>query len=67
MMTMTMAIQTLLTVTVTGIFILLAMNFVQFTKDNFKIQKWFEYTVRILFVLHLFAFPAAIINVIWSF
>ena len=66
-MTMTMAIQTLLTVTVTGVCLLLTMNFVRFTKDDIKIEKWFEYTVRVLFVLHLFAFPAALINLIWSY
>ena len=66
-MTMTMAIQILLTVLVTGGCTLLTMNFVRFTKDDIKIRKWFEYTVRILFVLHLFAFPAALINLIWSY
>jgi hypothetical protein len=61
-----MAIQILLTVLVTGACTVLAMTFVTIAKDAVKLQKWFSVTVRILFILHLFAFPAAIINLIWS-
>ena len=67
MMTLHMAIQILLTVIVTGTCTLLAINFVNIAKDAVKLQKWFSFTVRSMFLLHLVLLPAAIINLIWSY
>ena len=66
-MTVHIAIQILLTLVVTGICTLSAISFVTVAKEYEKLQKWFEWTARILFVIHLIAVPAAIINLIWSF
>ena len=66
-MTVHIAIQILLTLVVTGICVLSAISFVTVAKEAVKLQKWFEWTARILFVIHLIAIPAAIINLIWSF
>ena len=66
MMTLHMAIQILLTVIVTGTCTLLAINFVNIAKDAVKLQKWFGFTVRSMFLLHLVLLPAAVINLIWS-
>ena len=66
MMTLQMAIQILLTVIVTGTCTVLATNFVTIAKDAVKLQKWFGFTVRGMFLLHLVLLPAAVINLIWS-
>ena len=66
-MTTQIAIQILLTVLVTGACTLLAINFITIAKDAVKLQKWFTLTARSMFIFHMFAFPAAIINLIWSF
>ena len=66
-MTTHMAIQILLTITVTGICTLLAISFIDVAKEAVKLQKWFTLTAKSLFVFHMIAFPAAIINLIWSF
>lgn len=66
MVTLHMAIQILLTVIVTGACTVLAMTFVTIAKDAVKLQKWFSYTVRSMFLLHLVLLPAALINLIWS-
>jgi hypothetical protein len=61
-----MAIQILLTVLVTGTCTVLAMNFVTIAQNAVRLQKWFGITIRVLFVVHLIALPAAVINLIWS-
>ena len=66
-MTIHMAIQILLTIIVTGTCTLLAINFINIAKDAVKLQKWFTLTAKSLFVFHMIALPAAIINLIWSF
>ena len=66
-MTIHIAIQILLTVLVTGSCTLLAINFITIAKDAVKLQKWFTRIARIMFMIHMVALPAAIINLIWSF
>lgn len=66
-MTFHMAMQILLTVLVTGGCTLLMANFVTVANDYSKLQKSYMWTVRILFIAHAIAFPASIINLIWSF
>ena len=66
-MTTLMAIQILLTIFITGTCTLLAINFINIAKDAVKLQKWFTLTAKTLFVFHMIVFPAAIINLIWSF
>ena len=66
-MTTHIATQILLTLFITGVCTLGAVNFVTVAKDAVNLQKWFTWTARIMFMFHVIAFPAAIINLIWSF
>jgi hypothetical protein len=66
-MTVFMASQIIATLIVTGGCTLLMANFVTVAKEYVRLQKWFVRSVRVLMLLHAFAFPASIINLIWSF
>jgi hypothetical protein len=66
-MTIQIAIQILLTVLITGGCTFLATSFVSITKDKVKLQKWFAFTAKCMWLIHFVALPAAIINLIWSF
>ena len=66
-MTLHTAIQILLTVLVTGGFVLLSMIYVTIDKKASKLKNWYDVTARLLLLIHAFLLPAAIINLIWSF
>jgi hypothetical protein len=61
------AIQILLTVLVTGGFVILSMTYVTIDKKSVKLKNWYDVTTRLLLLIHAFALPAAIINLIWSY
>lgn len=64
---MTTAIQILLTVLVTGSFVMLSMFYVTIDNKWIKLKNFYDVTTRLLLLLHAFALPAAIINLIWSY
>lgn len=61
------AIQILLTVLVTGSCVMLSMFYVTIDKKKVKLLNWYTTTIRLLLLVHAFALPAAIINLIWSY
>ena len=61
------AIQILLTVLVTGSCVMLSMFYVTIDKKKVKLLNWYLTTIRLLLIVHAFALPAAIINLIWSY
>ena len=65
-MTIIQSMQIILTLVVTGVCSILALQFVSVAKEQVEMQKWFAWTLRILLMFHAIAFPAALINLIWS-
>ena len=61
------AIQILLTVLVTGSCVLLSTIYVSIDAKWVKLKNWYDVTTRLLLLIHAFALPAAIINLIWSY
>jgi len=65
-MTMTIAIQILLTLLLTGACTLFIFENVSVDEKYAKMNRWFMWTARVLILLHAVLIPAAIINLIWS-
>jgi hypothetical protein len=65
-MTMTIAIQILLTLFITGACTLFVFENVTVDEKYTKLDNSFKWVSRVLILLHAVLIPAAIINLIWS-
>lgn len=66
MTTLTMSIQILLTVLITGACTLFVFENVTVDEKQVKLLNWFTWAARVLILIHAILLPAAVINVIWS-
>ena len=66
MTTLTMSIQILLTVLITGVCTIFIFENVTVDEKQAKLRNWFMWSARVLILIHAILIPAAVINVIWS-